>query len=122
MGFGQAVWSVFRQYVTFRGRACRAEFWWFQVFHLLVSLAINVLYLATGHHQPGFLLSLWELAILLPGLAVGVRRLHDVGRSGWWSFLILVPFGGIILIVWNVRRGTRGDNKYGSDPLLAVPA
>ena len=121
MGMGEAVKSVFSQYATFSGRARRAEYWWFTLFNVIVSIVISVveLSLSDGSAEFGGPLSLiYSLAVLLPGVAVGVRRLHDVGRSGWWTFILLIPLVGVIMFIyWTTKLGDDGSNFYGPDPL-----
>lgn len=131
MGFSEAVRSAFSKYATFSGRARPAEYWWFVVFNILgniVTGAIDysifggyVAQTADGYTivvQNSPLSGLFSLAIFLPGLSVMVRRLHDVGRSGWWFWIVLIPVVGFfILIYWMIRRGDVGDNDYGPDPL-----
>lgn len=108
MNFAESIKSCFSNYVTFSGRASRSEFWWFQLFQLM---AVSILAL-TG---PGIFLA---LATLLPAWAVGVRRLHDIDKSGWNILWYFIPVVGVILVlVWNTRRGTEGTNDYGDDPL-----
>ncbi len=100
MNFGQAVSSCLSQYATFAGRASRSEFWWFSLFQLLAlvaAAAINEkLYIVVG------------LGLLLPIIAVGTRRLHDIGRSGWWQLLELTGIGWLVLLYWWVQP-TSGD-------------
>ena len=120
MNFQQAVQSGFSNYVNFRGRACRSEFWWFQLFLLLGGIVAAVLDLFTDTNLLGGspLATLFWLATIIPDLAVTVRRLHDTDSSGWWILLGLIPFIGIIvLIVWWCQKGTRGYNRFGADPL-----
>ena len=112
MSFTQAVRLCFSKYVTFSGRASRPELWYFILFLLLTQFVAAVLDHALG-------ITLFEpvvgLGTLLPGLAVEVRRLHDLGRSGWWLLLGILPVvGGIILLVWFCRRGEPTPNKYGA--------
>ena len=123
MGMMDAVRSVFSKYVTFSGRASRSEFWWFYLFSTLVSLGLTVVDGAVFGYsmtEPGSiapLQSVWSLAVLLPTLAVGCRRLHDIGKSGWWWLIILVPLVGIILlIVWWASRSNEGENRFGASP------
>jgi uncharacterized membrane protein YhaH (DUF805 family) len=116
MGFVEASRSGLRNYATFSGRAPRSEYWWFYLFYLLVSLVAAMLDGMTG--GVGLLNAAVALGLLLPVLAVSVRRLHDVDRSGWWYLIILIPLIGIIvLLVWFVTRGTSGPNRFGPDPL-----
>ena len=121
MNMKDAVASVFRNYATFSGRACRSEYWWFFLFNLIASFILSALD-GPGpgpmRHGAGMLSSIWWLANVIPSLAVAVRRLHDTGRSGWWLLLGLIPLiGQIVLIVWFASRGTPGANPHGEDPL-----
>ena len=130
MGFVAAIKSCFRKYVTFSGRASRSEFWWFVLFiyisAVMAVLLDEILFAAFGldPRSVGYdtigLFPFWQFVLILPQLAVTVRRLHDNGRSGWWWFLMLVPFGGIWLLVWYCSRGTPGPNRYGPDPLASA--
>jgi len=111
MSFIDAINSCFRQYVGFNGRASRPEFWWFMLFSFLVGAAAAIV------DPRGTVGALISLALLLPTLAVGARRLHDTGRSGWWLLIALVPIAGlIVLIVFFVLRGDPGVNRHGSPP------
>jgi uncharacterized membrane protein YhaH (DUF805 family) len=104
MTFGESISTCFSKYATFEGRASRSEYWWFFLFALLGSLA-------TGMLGP-VLSGLFSLAILLPSLAVGARRLHDIDKSGWFLLVGLVPLvGWIILIVWAVQE-SKEPNRY----------
>lgn len=125
MDMRQAVQSVFRQYATFQGRARRAEYWWFFLFNFLAQAILEILDKALfgfpygmGMHEASPLSSIFALATLLPALAVCVRRLHDVDRSGWWLLIVFLPvIGAIVLLYWFVCRGTIGPNRFGSDPV-----
>jgi uncharacterized membrane protein YhaH (DUF805 family) len=120
MNFQQAVQSGFSNYANFRGRACRSEFWWWQLFLLLGGIVAALLDLFANSNVLGGepLASLFYLATIIPGLAVSVRRLHDTDSSGWWILLGLIPFIGIIvLIVWWCLEGSKGYNRFGPDPL-----
>ena len=122
-GFTNSVAICFRKYLVFRGRAPRAEFWWFVLFSAIVSgLASGVSYGVSGEAN-GAIPGIVDLVMILPGIAVQVRRLHDIDRSGWWYWLALIPIvGWIILLVWNCKRGTHGPNSYGADPLGGLGA
>jgi uncharacterized membrane protein YhaH (DUF805 family) len=114
MGFMDAVKAVLTNYVGFSGRARRSEFWWFFLFQVIVNILSTIVGNAIGF---ALLPNLVGLALLLPGLAVGVRRLHDTGRSGWWWLIGLIPLVGIIvLIVFWVGDTQAGANKYGASP------
>lgn len=101
MTFGRAITTVFRNYAQFGGVASRSEYWWFALFSLLVSLALSGIDGAiSGSGDAGLLATLWGLGIILPSLAVTVRRLRDAGYAWGYLFLALIPFlGAIILIV-----------------------
>jgi uncharacterized membrane protein YhaH (DUF805 family) len=115
MGFGQAISSGFSKYVNFSGRACRSEYWFWVLFVLIADVVAIAIDAAIGMQ---IVSSLFGLAVLLPGLAVTVRRLHDLDRTGWWIFLGLIPLvGAIILIIWFCSKGTDGLNRFGADPL-----
>ncbi|MFZ2295967.1 MAG: DUF805 domain-containing protein [Polaromonas sp.] len=95
MNFGQAISTCLGNYATFSGRASRSEFWWFFLFQVLVSIAASMI--------SDKLNGLISLGLLLPGLAVGARRLHDIGRSGWWQLLMISGIGFLVLIYWWVQ-------------------
>ncbi len=95
MNFGQAISTCLNKYATFSGSASRSEFWWFFLFQLLVSLIASAVNDKVG--------GLVNLALLLPALAVGARRLHDIGKSGWWQLLMLTGIGLFVLIYWWVQ-------------------
>jgi uncharacterized membrane protein YhaH (DUF805 family) len=112
--------KCWRHYADFGGRARRREFWMFVLFNLLIGCALGVLDSVLQWRTPmgyGRLAGFYQLLVLVPSLAVGARRLHDTGRSGWWQLIALVPFAGIIvLVVFWALDGTRGPNAYGADP------
>ena len=112
---------VLKKYATFSGRAQRAEYWWFYLISTLIIIGLSLIDQATGTLDEetgvGLLNSLYSLAILIPSIAVGVRRLHDTGRSGWWLLIGLIPvIGSIVLIVFFVLDSEPGDNAYGANP------
>ena len=118
MNFGEAIKSGFGNYVTFSGRAARSEFWYWILFSALADSVGNIIdrALGTGLIGVGVVIS---LALLLPGVAVSVRRLHDLDRTGWWLLIAFTGIGIILLIVWNCMKGTTGSNSFGADPLAA---
>jgi uncharacterized membrane protein YhaH (DUF805 family) len=121
MNFTQAISSGFNNYVNFTGRAARSEFWYWALFAALASLAGELIDLAlftSSTFTP--VQTLVNLALFLPGLAVSVRRLHDLDRTGWWLLLIFTVIGIIVLLVWDCMRGTVGPNRFGPDPLVAT--
>lgn len=108
MDFGGAIKSVFSKYATFTGRARRSEFWYWYLFTFIVGCVLGWIPVL------GWLVS---IALIIPNLAVGARRLHDTNRSGWWLLLNLIPLvGAIILIIWWVQDSVPGANEYGDNP------
>ena len=110
-----------QHYADFTGRARRSEYWYFVLFNFIVSILIGLSLgvIAGLLNVPAlvYLVYLWSLAVFIPSLAVSVRRLHDIGRSGWWLFLSLIPLvGAIILIIWYCTDSQPGANQYGSNP------
>ena len=117
MGFGEAVQSVFSKYATFSGRARRSEYWYFVLLQVIVTAVLSTLYYATNSTIFTFLLGLFDLALLVPSLAVCWRRLHDIGRSGAYYFFVLIPLvGWILLLVWMCQDSQPGANQYGPNP------
>ena len=114
MNFGQAVSSCFSNYVTFSGRASRSEYWYWYLFLLvgtLCALIADGLILENMETQP--INSIFALLTFLPGLAVLVRRLHDVNRSGWWLLIALTGIGIFFpLLYWCVQPSIEEENKY----------
>ncbi|WP_193140623.1 MULTISPECIES: DUF805 domain-containing protein [unclassified Meridianimarinicoccus] len=107
MNFQTAIQTCLSKYATFSGRATRPEFWWFVLFVILVGLGGSILdsvIFGTGPEAGQPISAIASLALLLPYLAVGVRRLHDIGRNGWWMLLILLPLiGTLIILYWMVQ-------------------
>jgi uncharacterized membrane protein YhaH (DUF805 family) len=110
-------WS---KYAVFSGRSRRKEYWMFQLINLLIAAVLVAGDLASGMRSMGFnaLLVLYAFATILPGLAVAVRRLHDINRSGWWLLLSLIPFGGLVLLIFACLDSDPGPNQYGPNPKL----
>lgn len=115
--------KVLRQYADFAGRARRKEYWMFTLVNVIISIVLASIdsMLEISVLTVGILGLLYSLTVLLPNLAVSVRRLHDTGRSGWWLLIGLIPLiGTIVLIVFFATEGERQPNAYGPDP-KAVP-
>ncbi len=115
MSFVEAIKSVFTQYVGFSGRARRSEYWYFTLFYAIVDGVLTGL----GQASSAFsvIAGIFALAVLLPSIAVSIRRLHDIGKSGWWLLISLIPvIGAIILIVFACKDSEPGDNAYGPNP------
>jgi uncharacterized membrane protein YhaH (DUF805 family) len=107
--------KVIKNYVEFQGRARRKEYWNFLLFSFIVSIVLLIL--ESVGNLPSVLSGLYSLAILLPSLAVTVRRLHDTGRSAWWLLIGLIPLiGAIILTVFMCLDSQESDNQYGPNP------
>ena len=127
MTFTGAIKNAFSNYATFKGRASRSEFWKFVLFLVIVSVVLYLPLIATGGMTGDagsgtttlvtislIALGIFTLVTLLPYLSVLVRRLHDTDRSGWWYWIVLVPFvGGVILLILLALQGTQGDNRFG---------
>ncbi|BBH17578.1 hypothetical protein Back2_18650 [Nocardioides baekrokdamisoli] len=108
--FGQAVQRFWTKYATFDGRASRSEFWYSVLFGVLVSIVFDVLELASNAFY--FLAIIYVLAALVPNIAIGARRLHDIGKSGWWQLIALTCVGIIVLIVWFATAEKAEGDKY----------
>lgn len=99
--------AVKNKYATFEGRATRSAFWYYQLVNFIILVILSTI-------SAGILGLIYSLAVLVPGWAVGARRLHDTGKSGWWQLIALIPLIGIIvLIIFWVQESTIGKNKYG---------
>jgi uncharacterized membrane protein YhaH (DUF805 family) len=114
MNMGEAVRSVFSQYATFSGRAVRSEFWWWVLFTIIVAIVLGAVEYLAGLGDWAPLSGLFGLATLIPNLAVSVRRLHDIDRTGWWLLIGLVPIVGWLVLLWfYIQQGTPGANRFG---------
>jgi len=113
--------EVLKKYAVFAGRARRRELWSFVLCNVLISIALGIIDYVTGTFHPaggtGLLQALYGLAVLIPNIAVSVRRLHDINRSGWWLFIGLIPIiGSIILLIFVLKDSQPGENQYGPNP------
>ncbi len=144
VGFGEAVKMFFRRYTDFQGRSSRSEYWWVALFNFLVAMVLMILMgvmsgglenlealdsgggeIPAGMMIPLGLLMLYFLAILIPSIALAVRRFHDLNQTGWLYLVFivvgLIPLVGLLaslgMIIWFCMRGTVGPNKYGEDPV-----
>ena len=111
MSFTEAIKSGFSNYFTFSGRASRSEYWYWCLFGFLISILESII------GVPAIVSNITLLVLLIPGLAVFWRRMHDLDKSGAWFFIAFTGVGGILLLVWACSRGTSGSNRFGSDPL-----
>ena len=116
MGFVEALESVVvKNYANFSGRARRSEYWYFALANFVFGIVSGVL--AVAYPEIMYLVYIVGLALLVPGLAVCVRRLHDIGKSGWWYLIGFVPYiGALVLFVFFVKDSQPGENKWGPNP------
>lgn len=117
--FSEAVRSALvENYCNFDGRASRSQYWWFCLFNLILGCAVSILF-ASSDSLGTVVDGIVSLALFLPSLGLQCRRLHDIGKSGWWMLVALIPLvGWIILLVWNCKDSDPYDNQYGPVPLL----
>ena len=113
--------EVLKKYGVFNGRARRKEYWYFVLFNIIISVALAVIDGVTGTFSAeagmGLLGGIYILAVLIPSIAVSVRRLHDTDRNGWWLLIGLIPLiGGIVLLIFMVQNSKPDENQYGSNP------
>lgn len=113
--------EAFRKYAMFSGRSRRSEYWYFVLFNILISAGlwiVGALFVAaaSGSRAGMFPFDVYALGSFTPALAVGVRRLHDIGKSGWFVLLGFVPIANIVLIVWLAQDSDPGANAYGPNP------
>jgi uncharacterized membrane protein YhaH (DUF805 family) len=129
MGFGEAIQSGFKNYVTWRGRATRSEFWWWMLFVYLVQIPFSIIYSISvqnlvneGTFEIGmffnwayYLMLVVSLVLVLPSISVLIRRLHDTDRSGGWYWILLIPVvGTIVLLVFTLSASTPSPNRFES--------
>ncbi|TMH09563.1 MAG: DUF805 domain-containing protein [Betaproteobacteria bacterium] len=113
--------QALKKYADFSGRARRREYWFFVLFNIIISIVLTVCDVVLGTYNAaasiGILTGIYTLAVLIPGIAVSVRRLHDTGRSGWWLLIVLVPLiGWIVLLIFMLIDSQPGQNAYGPSP------
>ena len=120
VGFGEAVKQAFSHGFVYRGRASRSAYWWWALFEVIALFASELLIVipVAAHSNAAaavffIILGIAGIYLALVGLAVTIRRLHDIDRSGWWVLIGLVPFaGGIVLLVFSLLEGTPGPNRF----------
>ncbi len=130
MDFLTAVKTVFSNYVTVSGRAQRSQYWFWVLFSFLGGIVFGIVDRAVFHagydpathvNTAGPIGMIFSVVTLLPSICVGVRRLHDLDKSGWWMLINLIPVAGwIVFLFWACTKGTSGSNRFGPDP-LSVP-
>ena len=107
----KAVKTCFNKYADFNGRAERPEFWWFALFCFVVNTVAKIVFAS-------WIAGLFSLALLVPSLAAGTRRLHDIGKSGWWLLLGLIPLVNLVLLYFMVQPSEPESNAYGPPPVV----
>jgi len=117
--------AVLKKYAVFNGRATRSEYWFFVLFNIIASVVLSIGDKIVGTYSAatglGLLSGVYAIAVLLPGIGVSIRRLHDIGRSGWWLLIAFVPFiGAIVLLIFAAQDSAPGDNEYGPYPKPAT--
>ena len=115
VGFGDAIKLYFKNYANFKGRSTASEYWYVVLFSIIVSVAISVVSTAAGltlDSGQSVLSIVWSLATFIPSLAVAVRRLHDIGKSGWWYLIYLTCIGAFVLLYWFAQPSV-GSNQWG---------
>ena len=121
MNFPQSVSTCLKKYLDFKGRASRSEFWFFALFGLiggLITAVIDTMILGYPLEDYGPTNIIFQIAIFIPYLAVGARRLHDINRSGWWQLIVLTIIGIILLIIWWATVGENKKNNHGNPIIL----
>ena len=123
MNILEAVSSGFRNYVNFSGRSVRSEYWYWALF---ATIVVGVFGVIDEKLYPGAQMGAFSvvniivvLGLILPSLALSVRRLHDIDRTGWWVLLNLTAIGGLVTLYWALLAGTHGPNRFGPDPMPA---
>ena len=123
MNFLNAVKSYFVRWNDFKTRSSRSEYWWATLFSVLGSLALELLNVAIASNPPALILTISILVLIflifmmIASLALAVRRLHDLDKSGWWYLLVFIIIGIIPLTIWFCSKGTEGENRFGENPL-----
>lgn len=120
MSFTDSIRHVLSNYVTFAGRAPRSEYWWWFLFLVVLSIVTALLdgmMFGTGPEAIQPISLIVTLGLILPSIAVGVRRLHDIGKSGWWYLIVLIPLIGALVLIWFfIQPSQPGENDHGPEP------
>ncbi|MDR1854226.1 MAG: DUF805 domain-containing protein [Azoarcus sp.] len=112
-------WNVFlnvvqTKYAQFQGRADKMEFWSYVLVYIVLAIAVSIV---GAILRLDILITIFQLALLVPSFAVGARRLHDIGRTGWWQLLVLIPIIGLIVLIYFwVQNSQQGENQFGANP------
>ena len=105
--FLESIKLFFTNYVDFKGRSSRSAYWWWVLWCFVLTTLVEFISYEAG--------VIWSLATLIPSISLGCRRLHDIGKSGWWQLIAFTIIGIIPLLWWSIVKGTEGENKYGPD-------
>jgi uncharacterized membrane protein YhaH (DUF805 family) len=124
MTFVEAIKIAFSNYANFKGRATRSEYWWFYLFTFILNTVLEVATDVMDDPSPfGILIAAAiSIALVVPSIALAVRRMHDVDRSGWWLLIAFTIIGIIPVLYWLIKKGTDGPNRFGEDRLAALAA
>jgi uncharacterized membrane protein YhaH (DUF805 family) len=114
---------VLKKYAVFSGRARRKEYWYFMLFNIIATIVLAFSDTLLGTFDPetgvGFLGLIYALGVMLPGIGVTIRRLHDTNRTGWWLLLILIPLiGPVVLLIFTILDSDPEENQYGPNPII----
>ena len=126
MDFITAIKTCFTKYVDFTGRASRSEFWYFTLFIAVISICSEIIDASLigqtfwSDRELGPVWWVFNVLIFLPSLAVGIRRLHDINKSGWWTLVFFTVVGIIPLLIWYIRRGDHSSNNFGNPTLIVT--
>ena len=108
---------AYKNYANFSGRDTRQQYWMFVLFNFIIAVILMIIDSLIG--TAGLLSGIFSLVNILPSIAIATRRLHDIGKSGWWQLIVLVPIiGFIVLIIWLAKQGMEGANQFGDDPRM----
>ena len=116
MDIQTSIKTCFKKYAVFSGRASRSEFWWFELFlwiAMIVAAIIDTMMFGYSFEDYGPIYIIYCVVTFLPAIAVGARRLHDVGKSGWWQLIAITIIGIIPLVIWLATEGTKKNNSHG---------
>lgn len=115
MNFVEAIQAGFKNYVNFETRASRSEYWYWTLFVIIFNTVFGGIW---GNAALGLVGAIFALVTFVPNISISVRRLHDLGKSGWWLLLLLIPIVGLVVILyWACLPGDDGDNRFGSNPI-----
>ncbi len=116
--------KAYSNYVNFRGRASRSEYWYFTLFYILFIIILSFVDMAIGSYNMdslGLLSTLFIAVGAIPSLALTIRRIHDTGHCGWWALILVIPvIGGLVILFFALKDSEEGSNEYGPNPKVLV--